>query len=176
MDWQIDCAAQICSALIPALSGVQKLKLDFDGPIIPTEWGNGEIDGTTWQRTSQVVHWGERSPYLRAALAGAFSCAARGRSWVRPGIATWSAGNPVLSEGGPSVWLVHPYSSSGWSPSTLEVCLLPESPCRTWLIREFACDLGTIASQEKPVNTSPYHTLKPSRSCRRSEQLPTEVP
>ena len=48
LDWQIDCAAQICSALMPVLSGVQKLKLDFDGPIIPTEWGNGETDGTTW--------------------------------------------------------------------------------------------------------------------------------
>jgi len=48
LDWQIDCAAQICSALMPALSGVRHLRLDFDGLMIPTEWDNGEIDGTTW--------------------------------------------------------------------------------------------------------------------------------
>jgi len=48
LDWQIHCAAQICGALMPALSSVQKLMLDFDGPMMPTEWGNGEIDGTTW--------------------------------------------------------------------------------------------------------------------------------
>ena len=48
LDWQIDCAAQICNAIMPALAGVQKLKLDFDGPTLPTRWGNGEINGTTW--------------------------------------------------------------------------------------------------------------------------------
>jgi len=48
LDWQIDCAAQICSALMPALSGVEKLTLDFYGLAMPTEWQNGEIDGTTW--------------------------------------------------------------------------------------------------------------------------------
>ena len=48
LDWQIDCAAQICSALIPALSGVQRLRLDYDGPMMPTRWINGEIDATTW--------------------------------------------------------------------------------------------------------------------------------
>lgn len=48
LDWQIDCAAQICSALIRTLSGVQTLKLDFDGLTMPTRWQNGEIDGTTW--------------------------------------------------------------------------------------------------------------------------------
>ncbi|KAH9059700.1 hypothetical protein EDB87DRAFT_1621104 [Lactarius vividus] len=47
-DWQIDCAAQICSALMPALPDVQKLRLDFDGGVMPTKWKNGEIDGTTW--------------------------------------------------------------------------------------------------------------------------------
>ena len=41
-------SADMQRALMHALSGVQKLKLDFDGPMIPTEWGNGEIDGTTW--------------------------------------------------------------------------------------------------------------------------------
>ena len=48
LDWQIDCAAQICSALIPALSGVEQLALDFYDPMMPTEWQNDEIDGTAW--------------------------------------------------------------------------------------------------------------------------------
>ncbi|KAH9172508.1 hypothetical protein EDB89DRAFT_2069590 [Lactarius sanguifluus] len=48
LDWQIDCAAQVCSALMPALSGVEKLVLNLYAPTMPTEWQNGEIDGTTW--------------------------------------------------------------------------------------------------------------------------------
>jgi hypothetical protein len=48
LDWQIDCAAQICSALMPGLSDVEALTLDFHEQIMPTEWQNGEIDGTTW--------------------------------------------------------------------------------------------------------------------------------
>ncbi|KAF8268652.1 hypothetical protein EI94DRAFT_1700067 [Lactarius quietus] len=45
-DWQIDCAAQICSELIPTLSVVEKLSLGY-GLVMPTEWQSGEIDGTT---------------------------------------------------------------------------------------------------------------------------------
>ncbi|KAH8988307.1 hypothetical protein EDB86DRAFT_2052074 [Lactarius hatsudake] len=48
LDWQIDCAAQICSSLVPALSGVEGLTLNFHERTMPTEWQNGEIDGTTW--------------------------------------------------------------------------------------------------------------------------------
>ena len=48
LDWQIDCAAQICGALIPALSGVEQITLDFYDKTLPTEWQNDEIDGTTW--------------------------------------------------------------------------------------------------------------------------------
>ena len=29
-------------------TGVQKLRLNFLGLLIPTQWENGEIDGTTW--------------------------------------------------------------------------------------------------------------------------------
>ena len=46
LDWQIDCMAQICSALIPTLSGVKNLALRLEGSAIPTEW---QIDGTTWR-------------------------------------------------------------------------------------------------------------------------------
>jgi hypothetical protein len=47
LDWQIDCVAQICNALIPALSDIERLELQFL-PRIPTELQNGAIDSTTW--------------------------------------------------------------------------------------------------------------------------------
>ena len=48
VDWQIDCAAQICHGLIPTLSGVEELSLVNDGQVIPTEMQNGGIDSATW--------------------------------------------------------------------------------------------------------------------------------
>ncbi|KAH9016379.1 hypothetical protein EDB83DRAFT_2439017 [Lactarius deliciosus] len=48
-DWQVDCAAQICNALMPALSGVEGLTLEFDGQRNSTEWQNGAVDGATWR-------------------------------------------------------------------------------------------------------------------------------
>ena len=50
LDWQIDCAAQICTALAPALliSDVEKFILDVDDDTILAEWLDGEIDETTW--------------------------------------------------------------------------------------------------------------------------------
>jgi hypothetical protein len=48
LDWQIDCAAEICRALMHVLSGIETLTLDFHEEIMPTEWKDGEIDGTTW--------------------------------------------------------------------------------------------------------------------------------
>ena len=48
LDWQIDCAAQICSTLIPVLSQVERLTLEFHGKMTPTEWQNRDIDGTMW--------------------------------------------------------------------------------------------------------------------------------
>ena len=48
LDWQIDCAAQICDALIPMLSDVERFRLTYYYTKIPTEWQNGGIDATTW--------------------------------------------------------------------------------------------------------------------------------
>jgi len=48
-DWQVDCAVQICNALMSALSGVEELTLDFDGQRIPTEWQDGAVNGATWR-------------------------------------------------------------------------------------------------------------------------------
>jgi hypothetical protein len=54
MDWQIDCAAQICNALIHMLNGVENLRLIFYDETMPTEWEDGEIDGTTWHELLRV--------------------------------------------------------------------------------------------------------------------------
>lgn len=56
LDWQLDCAAQICDALIPTLSSVEELSLYC--PVhqavgylrleTPTEMWNGAIDSAMW--------------------------------------------------------------------------------------------------------------------------------
>ena len=50
LDWQIDCAVQICTALASVLlvSDVEKFILDTYQIKIPGKWLNGEIDETTW--------------------------------------------------------------------------------------------------------------------------------
>jgi hypothetical protein len=48
LDWQIDCAAQICNALIPALSSVERFTLHCYFTDTPKEWKDGEIDSTMW--------------------------------------------------------------------------------------------------------------------------------
>ena len=49
LDWQIDCAAQICHGLIHTLSDVEQLSLVIGyQEIVPTEMRNGGIDSATW--------------------------------------------------------------------------------------------------------------------------------
>ncbi|KAF8257069.1 hypothetical protein EI94DRAFT_82043 [Lactarius quietus] len=67
MDRQIDCVAQICSTLLPALSGVEQLRLIFDEQVMPTEWQNGEIDGTMWHELLRVFG-GVKELHICAAL------------------------------------------------------------------------------------------------------------
>ena len=49
-DWRIDCAAQICTALAPALlvSDVGRFILDVDHYVTPDKWLEYEIDDATW--------------------------------------------------------------------------------------------------------------------------------
>ena len=49
LDWQIDCAAQICHALIPALSCAEQLTLYHNYQEMTAELRNGEIESLTWQ-------------------------------------------------------------------------------------------------------------------------------
>ena len=48
LDWQIDCAAQICTALIPTLSCIEILWISHGHQDTPTELRNGGIDSATW--------------------------------------------------------------------------------------------------------------------------------
>jgi hypothetical protein len=48
LDWQIDLATQICHALIPKISGVEKFTLYCGYSAIPREWQNGVVDDTAW--------------------------------------------------------------------------------------------------------------------------------
>jgi hypothetical protein len=51
LDWQINRAAQICHALIPALSGVEQLTLVYSPNFqVPAGLQNGAIDGRTWHK------------------------------------------------------------------------------------------------------------------------------
>ena len=68
LDWQIDCAAQICGALMPALFGVEKLTFNFYAQMMPAEWQNGEIDGITWHELLRTFT-GVNELHLCAALS-----------------------------------------------------------------------------------------------------------
>ena len=48
LEWKIECAAQICHALIPALSCVEKISLYLDYQETPIELRGGTIDSATW--------------------------------------------------------------------------------------------------------------------------------
>jgi hypothetical protein len=54
MDWQIDCAVQICNGLMHMLNGVENLRLIFYEEMMPTKWEDGKIDGTTWHDLLRV--------------------------------------------------------------------------------------------------------------------------
>jgi hypothetical protein len=67
MDWQIDCATQICNALMHMLFGVEELRLIFHEETMPTEWENGGIDCTTWHELLRVF-FGVKELHICAAL------------------------------------------------------------------------------------------------------------
>ena len=46
-DWQIDSATQLCGALLPVLSAVEGLTLDFDEEDLPSNWQD-EVDAMMW--------------------------------------------------------------------------------------------------------------------------------
>ena len=68
LDWQIDCAAQICNALIPALSGVERFTLNCHHWKIPTTSHDGAIDVTTWHDLLRSF-FGVESFYIKHELS-----------------------------------------------------------------------------------------------------------
>ena len=68
LDWQIDCTAQICHALIPTLSSVEKLSLIPVYQEIPTEMRNGAIDNATWHDLLRTFI-GVKKLYIRRGLS-----------------------------------------------------------------------------------------------------------
>ncbi|KAI9438944.1 hypothetical protein H4582DRAFT_104166 [Lactarius indigo] len=68
LDWQIDCAAQICSVLMPTVFDVEELRLKFHEQTMPTKWQDGEIDDTTWYELLRTFI-GVKELHLCAALS-----------------------------------------------------------------------------------------------------------
>jgi hypothetical protein len=73
-DWQINCAAQISSALLPILSGLEKLNLDFYRFATPTAWENGEIDSTMWHELLRSF-MGVKELVIKSDILEKLSCA-----------------------------------------------------------------------------------------------------
>ena len=65
-DRQIDCAAQICSALRPVLSGVEQLTL-VDGAWLPIDW-QGHIDSPIWRKLLRPFVGAKRLHICRVLL------------------------------------------------------------------------------------------------------------
>ena len=68
LDWQIDCIAQVCSTLMPALSGVEHLTLDVMAE------PDGLVEGTTWQELLRSFT-GLKKLYICDKLLGELSSA-----------------------------------------------------------------------------------------------------
>ena len=74
LDWQIDCAAQICHALMPVLSCVEQLWLEHSYGEISTELQNGAIDSVTWHDLIRSFIW-VKELYIDKVLLEELSCA-----------------------------------------------------------------------------------------------------
>jgi len=84
-DWQIDCAAQICSALMTSLSGIEQLELDVEGRGMSTEWQDDAVDGATW-RELLGPFTGARELRICRTLVWELSCALRSDVGLDPAL------------------------------------------------------------------------------------------
>ena len=73
LDWQVNCAAQICHALIPMLSSVEELVLTRY-EVIPTKVWNGGIDSAMWHNLLRPFI-GVQRIYISDRLLEELSCA-----------------------------------------------------------------------------------------------------
>ncbi|KAH9054700.1 hypothetical protein EDB87DRAFT_1425447 [Lactarius vividus] len=85
-DWQIDCAAQICSALMTMLASIEQLTFDVEGREMSTEWQDDAVDSATW-RELLGSFTGVRELRICHALVWELSCALRsGDVGLDPGL------------------------------------------------------------------------------------------
>ena len=73
-DWQIDSAAQICSALVTTMFGIEELSLEFEGQRVSAEWQDNAVDAATW-RELLGPFTGARKLCIGRALSWELSCA-----------------------------------------------------------------------------------------------------
>jgi hypothetical protein len=76
-DWQIDSAAQICSALVATLSGVEQLSFEYEGQGVSAEWQDNAADAVTWHELLGPFK-GARKLRIGRALSWELSCALQG--------------------------------------------------------------------------------------------------
>lgn len=69
LSWQVDCAAQICSALGTTFSGIEQLTLDFERQMEPEEWLGGTVSRAIWRVLLQPFTGAKKLRILGHALA-----------------------------------------------------------------------------------------------------------
>ena len=86
-NWQVDCAAQICSALGTIFSGVKQLTLDFERQLEPEEWLDGDARRTIWRSLLQPFTGARRLRILGRAIAWELSHASQSsEGWLDAGL------------------------------------------------------------------------------------------
>ena len=107
LDWQIDCAIQICHVLIPAITGVERLWLQYSSQGIPTEFQNGAINRAKWHHLlSSFI--GVQRIYIHVELLEELSRALRVYE---------VSSDPAYRRKTQCVYLVYQCSSSHGSPN-----------------------------------------------------------
>ena len=74
MDWQVECATQICNTLNHMLSGAEELGIILHEETMPTEWPFDEIESATWHELLRMFN-GVKELHICAALSQELSCA-----------------------------------------------------------------------------------------------------
>ena len=97
--------AQICSALMPALSGVLKLRLDFDGLVMPAGCGTCDIDSIRCSGTNFSGHVNELR--ICGPLSEEHSRALQAdKVGLDPGLLAYRKSSS-MGRGGQCIWFIH---------------------------------------------------------------------
>ena len=103
--------AQICSALMPALSGVLKLRLDFDGLVMPAGCGTCDIDSIRWHELLRSFI-GVNELRICGPLSEEHSRALQAdKVGLDPGLLAYRKSSS-MGRGGQCIWFIHACSSA----------------------------------------------------------------